>query len=163
MATSVVVKKSTNNANQPSMQIRTQKYAEIAYPLVKGMYTNKDVCDYKKKRELEAEYRTQALNLPTMIMQSGLSQAVGFLLAKSKSGDANKTKAMAFAKILQHLEILLKNEIGNSNLNEVVIKSDIVQYQLLTRKAIEASSWLKRYTQAFLRKKGDKDDNIIDA
>ncbi|MDO4699979.1 MAG: type III-B CRISPR module-associated protein Cmr5 [Moraxella sp.] len=145
------------------MQIRTQDYAKKAYPLVDKMYTNKDACDYKKKRELEAEYRTQALNLPTMIMQSGLSQTVGFLLAKSKSDNPNKTKPMAFKKILEHLTILLSDEIGDNDLNNVVIQSDITQYQLLTRKAIEASSWLKRYTQALLRKKGDKDDNRINA
>ena len=132
---------------------------------------NQDACDYQKQRELEAEYRTQALNLPTMIMQSGLSQTVGFLLAKSKSenesdnesDNPNKTKPMAFKKILEHLTELLKDEIGNSHLNDVVIESNITQYQLLTRKAIEASSWLKRYTQALLRKKGDKDGNNIDA
>lgn len=157
------------------MQIRTQEYAKRAYPLVKEMYTNQDACDYQKKRELEAEYRTQALNLPTMIMQSGLSQTVGFLLAKSKSenksdnesdnesDNPNKTKPMAFKKILEHLTDLLKDEIGNGHLNDVVIQSNITQYQLLTRKAIKASGWLKRYTQALLRKKGDKDGNNIDA
>lgn len=160
------------------MQIRTQVYAKNAYPLVKEMYAKCNECkksdeckcnnqtyEYKKRRELEAEYRTQALNLPTMIMQSGLSQTVGFLLAKSKSeiGNSDKTKPMAFKKILDHLTDLLKDEIGNSHLNDVVIQSSITEYQLLTRKAIEASSWLKRYTQALLRKKGDKDDNNIDA
>ncbi len=34
-------------------------------------------------------------------------------------------------------------------------KSDVTQYQLLTRKALEASSWLKRYTQALLKKEGE--------
>ena len=54
------------------MQIRTHKYAEDAFPLVKKMQND----------TFEAKYRTLALNFPTMIMQSGLAQAIGFLMAK---------------------------------------------------------------------------------
>lgn len=123
---SVVVKKKNDNT-MPT--IRTQKYAEIAYPLVNAI----------KGSELESKYRTLALNLPTMILQSGLMQTVGFLLAKGT--DEHLT-------IYQHLKILLNDD----NLHETVRTSDIVKYQRLTRNAIEASSWLKRYTQALLQK-----------
>lgn len=155
MTQATVVKKTT-------MQIRTQKYAEIAYPKVESMRADKQIYkdekEYKKKRELEAEYRTQALNLPTMILQSGLSQTIGFLMAKSKSDNENSAKPLAFQTILQHLESLLKDELQGQSLHHKIIKSNLTEYQLLTRKALEASSWLKRYTQALLRKKGDKDD-----
>ena len=39
--------------------------------------------------------------------------------------------------------------------HDKVVKSNITDYQLYTRKAIEASSWLKRYTQALLKKEGE--------
>lgn len=143
------------------MDIRTQKYAERAYPKVESMRADKQIYqdekEYKKKRELEAEYRTQALNLPIMILQSGLAQTIGFLMAKKGDGEDN-TKPLAFKTILQHLESLLSDELQGQSLHNKVITSNLTEYQLLTRKALEASSWLKRYTQALLRKKGDKDD-----
>lgn len=153
MATSVVVKKSTNNANQPSMQIRTQKYAEIAYPLVQAV----------KDSDIEAKYRTLALNFPTMILQSGLAQAIGFLMAKG-----NKEHKV----LLSHIVVLVNQDETKSraddcltqqkavvdlakSFHDKVVKSNITDYQLYTRKAIEASSWLKRYTQALLKKEGE--------
>lgn len=115
------------------MQIRTQKYAQLAYPLVEAI----------KDGELESKYRTQALNLPTMILQSGLMQTVGFLLAKNEA---------EHQEIYRHLTILL----NDLNLHATVQNSDIVAYQRLTRNAIEASGWLKRYTQALLKKENNQ-------
>lgn len=114
------------------MQIRTQKYAELAYPLVSAI----------KDSDLESKYRTLALNLPTMILQSGLMQTVGFLKAKGKK---------EHDELYRHLTVLLNDR----NLHETVRQSDITKYQRLTRNAIEASSWLKRYTQALLEKEND--------
>lgn len=116
------------------MEIRTQKYAELAYPLV----------DVVKGKDLESKYRTLALNLPTMILQSGLMQTVGFLIAKG--ADEHK-------EIYRHLTVLL----NDANLHTTVRQSDITQYQRLTRNAIEASGWLKRYTQALLEKENAND------
>ncbi|QMT32451.1 type III-B CRISPR module-associated protein Cmr5 [Alysiella filiformis] len=153
------------------MQIRTQKYAEIAYPLVANMKVNKefkqtDPEKYKRQYELQNEYRTQALNLPTMILQSGLAQSIGFLMAKAKNDSSEaKAKTKAFQKLLEHLEKLLKDSVKpNKTLHETILESDIVQYQRLTRNAIEASSWLKRYTQALLEKdKKQEQNNATDA
>ena len=132
-ATVVKKQKNTNSNNQPAMQIRTQKYAEIAYPLVEAIQGN----------EIEAKYRTLALNFPTMILQSGLAQAIGFLMAKNEAHHI---------QLLQHLAKLLGYQDNTEQLHEDVRQFDITKYQLLTRKAIEASSWLKRYTQALLEK-----------
>ncbi len=137
------------------MQIRTHQYAEAAFPLVKGLCTEEikkkakvndreladsDIQAFKKR---EAKYRTLALNFPTMIMQSGLAQAIGFLMAK---GDPeHKT-------LLEHIETILNHK---TTLHDDILTSDITEYQLLTRKALEASSWLKRYTQALLKKEGE--------
>lgn len=115
------------------MQIRTQKYAELAYPLVSEI----------QGKDLANKYRTQALNLPTMILQSGLMQTVGFLLAKNEA---------EHQEIYRHLTILL----NDLNLHATVQNSDIVAYQRLTRNAIEASGWLKRYTQALLKKENNQ-------
>ena len=116
------------------MSIRTQKYAQAAYPMVEEIQHSTGT--------LEANYRSVALNFPTMIMQSGLSQAIGFLMAKDK--DEHRA-------LLQHLAKLLGFE-SSKDFHQVVVKSELKQYQLLTRQALDASSWLKRYTQALLKK-----------
>ena len=114
---------------KPTMAIRSKKYDELAYPLIEKI----------KGTETEAKYRTLALTFPTMIMQSGLAQAIGFLMAKDEAHHQ---------KMLAHLKTLL----NDNNLYSQVLQSDITTYQKLTRDAIEATSWLKRYTQALLDK-----------
>lgn len=115
------------------MQIRTHRYAEVAFPLVEKL----------KNDTFEAKYRSLALNFPTMIMQSGLAQAIGFLMAKGK--DEHKT-------ILQHIEKIL----DRPNLHADILSSNVQQYQLLTRQTLDATAWLKRYTQALLKKEGEQ-------
>jgi len=115
------------------MQIRTHQYAEAAFPLVKKM----------QKHDVEAKYRTLALNFPTMIMQSGLAQSIGFLMAKDKEEHRS---------LLQHVQTILKRP----KLHDDILASDIGQYQILTRQTLDATAWLKRYTQALLKKEGEE-------
>lgn len=111
------------------MKIRTHDYARRAYPLVNSLIND----------ELKSKYRTLALNFPTMIMQSGLAQAIGFLQAKNKA---------EHQQLLRHIESLLN--IDHSSLHTQILQSNITHYQRLTRNALDASGWLKRYTQALL-------------
>tara|TARA_R100000935_G_C2839209_1_gene170064 strand:+ start:3025 stop:3375 length:351 start_codon:yes stop_codon:yes gene_type:complete len=114
------------------MKIRTHKYAELAYPLIEDIQGS----------SVEAKYRTLALTFPAMIMQSGLAQAIGFLMAKNKE----EHKAL-----LTHIAILL-NKKDASVLHQAILKSSVTEYQLLSRETLDASAWLKRYTQALLEK-----------
>lgn len=116
------------------MRIRTHRYAEAAFPLVKQLQGD----------SLEAKYRTLALTFPTMIMQSGLAQSIGFLMAKNN--DEHKT-------LLQHIELILGRK---DRLHSDILKSEIEDYLLLTRQALDATAWLKRYTQALLTKEGEQ-------
>jgi CRISPR-associated protein Cmr5 len=119
------------------MQIRTHRYAERAYPLVESL----------QKNPVESKYRTLALTFPTMIMQAGLAQAVGFLMAKGE---------VEHKEYLRHLAELL-NYTDARLLHKEILRSEIGQYQLLSRKALDASAWLKRYTQALLEKAKNKE------
>lgn len=135
------------------MQIRTQTYAELAYPLV---------VEISKNKSIQKEYRTQALNLPTMILQSGLMQTVGFLMAKNEA---------RHIQLLNHLVIVLgyaqkcdesdleKMKTNREKLHNDILCSDVMRYQCLTRNAIEASGWLKRYTEALLEKDKKQEQN----
>lgn len=127
--------------------IRTQKYAKLAYPLVESI----------QNTSIEAKYRTLALTFPAMVMQSGLAQSIGFLMAKSKDNEEHQL-------MLTHIATLLSYQ-GNdatSNMRQSILISDLTQYQLLTRNALEATSWLKRYTQALLEKEGANKTDTAD-
>ena len=118
--------------------IRSQKYAQRALGLIQKV---------KEKNEKVKEYRTLALNFPTMILQSGLAQAIGFLQAKGKE---------EHLLLLAHIAELLEENENENSLHKKILEADLSHYQLLTRKAIEASSSLKRYTQALLPKPKDE-------
>ncbi|MBF1286882.1 type III-B CRISPR module-associated protein Cmr5 [Neisseria sicca] len=118
--------------------IRSQKYAQRALGLIQRV---------KEKNEKVKEYRTLALNFPTMILQSGLAQAIGFLQAKGKE---------EHLLLLAHIAELLEENENKDSLHKKILEADLSHYQLLTRKAIEAASSLKRYTQALLPKPKDE-------
>ena len=116
--------------------IRSQKYAQRALGLIQKV---------KDDNKQVKEYRTLALNFPTMILQSGLAQAIGFLQAKGKE---------EHLLLLAHIAELLGE--NKDSLHKKILEADLSHYQLLTRQAIEAASGLKRYTQALLPKPKDK-------
>ena len=47
---------------------------------------------------------------------------------------------------------ILLNEVDSKTLHDKIIDSSVTKYQLLSREALDASAWLKRYTQALLEK-----------
>ncbi|HHX2510828.1 TPA: type III-B CRISPR module-associated protein Cmr5 [Neisseria subflava] len=116
--------------------IRSQKYAQRAFGLIQKV---------KDSNKQVKEYRTLVLNFPTMILQSGLAQAIGFLQAKGKE---------EHLLLLAHIaELLEENKDG---LHKKILEADLSHYQLLSRQALEAASSLKRYTQALLPKPKDE-------
>lgn len=116
--------------------IRSQKYAQRAYGLIQKV---------KDDNKQVKEYRTLALNFPTMILQSGLAQAIGFLQAKGKE---------EHLLLLAHIAELLGE--NKDSLHKKILAADLSHYQFLTRQTIEAASSLKRYTQALLPKPKDE-------
>ncbi len=115
------------------METRDQKYARAAFPKVNA----------QKGKDTEKSYRTVALNFPVMILQSGLTQSIGFLLAK------NKPEHQAYlADLAEILGLQNANNLHTTVINNNLSLSD---YQQHTRKALEAAAWLKRYTQALLK------------
>lgn len=114
------------------MSIRSQQYAQEAFLMIEAV----------KGSAIEAKYRTLALNFPSMILQSGLSQSTGFLLAKGKA---------EHIQLLNHLAQMIggKGQTAET-FHTTLLTADLQQYQILTRKAIDAASSLKRYTQALL-------------
>lgn len=124
------------------MQTRTQLFALTAYPRVEEQSKNQQGHDVDRKK-LATKYRTLALTFPNTILQSGLSQATGFLLAK---GNPEHT-----AYLNDLAQVMANGLADGAGLHQRTINSEVGEYQQLTRRALEASAWLKRYTQALLK------------
>jgi CRISPR-associated protein Cmr5 len=93
------------------------------------------------KFEKKKEYGSLAHKLPVLILQNGLAQATGFLLAKGKD------EHLALLDDLAHL----LGDAGGKTLHQTVIAADVAQTMLLTRRGLEAAGWLKRYVQGVLK------------
>lgn len=131
--------------------IRTHAVASAAYERV----------DARRDDQGKKEYGALAHKLPGMILQNGLAQATGFLLAKNK---------YEHRSLLDDLNAVLReagavSTTGGSALHDLVIRSDLAGTMNLTRRALEASGWIKRYVQGVLRldATGDRavDDNAV--
>lgn len=110
------------------MTTRQQGFACRAYDCIEKRKTENSFPDYKSK----------ALSLPTFILQNGLVQATGFLLAKGQTD------------LLEDLAKTLdfKPEPIGEALHLAIVTSDTRKYQMLTRNSLEAAAWLRRYIQA---------------
>ncbi len=112
--------------------IRTHAVAAAAYQCVSA----------HKDSPREREYRALAYTLPSMILQNGLAQATGFLLAKGK--DEHRA-------LLDDLNAVLRSSAANGEqFHEMVIEADLAQTMRFTRQSLEASGWIKRYAQGVL-------------
>ena len=113
------------------MRTYDQKMAEKAFQRVSSS-------------ENDEKYRSFALAFPALIHTCGLAQAVSFAEAKDRSdylGDLNDI-----------LKVLVEG--AAVNLSRESREAGVVDYMRLTRRAVDATSWIKRYVQAFA-KEGD--------
>ncbi|MBQ6417398.1 MAG: type III-B CRISPR module-associated protein Cmr5 [Synergistaceae bacterium] len=102
--------------------------------------------DAVEKRKEEADfkdYKSFALSFPALIHSCGLVQAVAFAKAKKKDGFIDDIQSV-FNKI---------DDAGD--LQKRSREADITEYMRITRHAISAASWIKRYCQATDREGGE--------
>lgn len=93
------------------------------------------------------EYGSLAHKLPVLILQNGLAQATGFLLAKNTD---------AHLALMDDLAAVLGKQAAGAQsagkiLHAEIIQADVTQTMLLTRRSLEAAGWLKRYVQGVLK------------
>ena len=119
------------------MNVRSHKAAQAAFERV----------EQRKSQDNSANYRSIALDLPSMIMQYGLAQATGFLLAKGKS--EHRELLDDLASVMR--EAGDKDCKSGTDLHQRIIHSDVIRTMLLTRRSLEASAWIKRYVQAMMK------------
>jgi CRISPR-associated protein Cmr5 len=110
---------------------RSQEFAERAFQRVLARQSGSPM-----DRD---EFASFAKRFPSLIHSCGLAQAVAFAQAKAPD------------HFLDDLRAAMNS--GDSNVTEFAEKvrsADVTQYLRLSRHALEAAGWLKRYAEALL-------------
>ena len=117
-------------------ELRTHAVARAAYERVIA----RDDAPFKKS------YGTLAHKLPGMILQNGLAQATGFLLAKGK--EEHRALLDDLTTVLRTVQATGAQD--RDALHQEIISADLNRTMILTRRALEAGGWMKRYVQGAL-------------
>lgn len=140
-------------------QTRLQKWAQAAFTRVEKRVATweaaieagkrKDASKAEKERALAApnqrdQYLSFARAFPTLIHVSGLAQATAFASVKSKG---------MRHEVLEDLDRVMREDRARGTAWTVCTESRTAgstEYRLLTREAIAAALWLKRYAEALI-------------
>jgi len=112
-----------------TFKTRGQRLAQVAFECIQKRKALKD-----KPRK---EYVGFAKRFPSLIHSCGLAQALAFAQAKAPEGYLDDLAAVLKA---EQREMLLKK----------ARESAVPEYMRLSREALEAAGWLKRYAEALL-------------
>jgi len=128
-----------------SVNTRSQKLAQAAYACVEQRKNGKDF----------GEYETVARKFPALIHTCGLAQAAAFAQAKRKK---DKSTGGAECEYLADLAAVLiaggHAEFPDANGLAAHTRTDgLTTYLRLSRDAIDAAVWLKRYAEALSEEK----------
>ncbi|MFZ1575894.1 MAG: type III-B CRISPR module-associated protein Cmr5 [Chromatiaceae bacterium] len=119
-------------------RMRSHTIATAAYEVVAARQGS----DIKKK------YGALAHKLPGLVLQNGLAQATGFLLAKGQSKPEHLDLLNDLRSVL-HAARATDADSGQA-LHTQIIAADLEATMLLTRRTLEAAGWIKRYVQGVL-------------
>jgi CRISPR-associated protein Cmr5 len=122
-----------------SVHTRSQRLAQAAFPRITARIPAGT--DPKNLTKDQKEYRTFAKKFPALIHTCGLAQAVAFALAKQENDYIEDLAAVL--RESGHPEIT-----SAQTLHERARTQPLSGYLRLSRDAINAASWLKRYVEA---------------
>lgn len=116
-----------------TVNTRSQKLAQKAYACV----------EQRKNGNMFSEYTAFAKKFPALIHTCGLAQAVAFALAKKGVPSDYTADLAAVLSAGGHTEVT-----GAASLGEHTRADVVPSYLRLSRDAIDAAVWLKRYAEA---------------
>lgn len=128
-----------------SVHTRSQRLAQAAFPRIQNRMR-------VLREKAFDEYRSFVKKFPALIHTCGLAQAVAFAEAKGAQKDPNKPKKPEMlyledlADVLTHCGhdgVCTPADLGKKTRGE-----PLSGYLRLSRDAINAASWLKRYVEA---------------
>jgi len=109
--------------------------------------TIKSMADKPKTR-----YGALCHQVPIMILQNGLMQAMGFLKGKGED-DPEKPETI----LLTHIAKQLTGKSADDFLQKLH-QCNVTDYQFLTRQALESAIWYKRYAESILKVQSGDDE-----
>jgi CRISPR-associated protein Cmr5 len=119
------------------MRTRSQQDAQAIYLQVSRVPQN-----------LGKQYGALCHRFPVLVLRSGLAQAIGFLRAKAKAN--NGLGESAHGLLLAHLAGHLGQNAEAQAFQERVNTASLDEYRRLTRAALAAAVWYKRYAESVL-------------
>ena len=128
------------------MQTRSQQVSKLVFEQIASL----DLPEDKKK-----SYGSLCHNFPVMVLRSGLSQAVAFVLVKSKENNDSP-----YGKFLSHLSTLTNgtNNETPQQFQERINALPLAEYQRLTRIILMGSIWYKRFAESLLGVEAGNDE-----
>lgn len=124
------------------MQTHQQQYANLAWDRVAA----------RKGHPIAADYKRQADRFPALVLQSGLAQALGFLLAKDT--DAHHAYLADLCAVLSEVHGGAADAQGRAS---EIVQADVIAYQRHTRQCLAAAVWFKRLAETELKSKTTAD------
>ena len=117
-----------------SVHTRSQRLAQAAFPQIQARRSRLNEKQFK-------EYVSVAKKFPALVHTCGLAQAVAFALAKKETDYvADLTEVL---KAARHSEITEQQPLDHHARTQ-----QLSGYLRLSRDAINAAGWLKRYVEA---------------
>ncbi len=120
--------------------LKSQRMAQAAFNGVQERSRGNEA--YRK------EYRSFAREFPTLVHQCGLAQAVAFAQAKKEHQLHYVADLAAVLTAAGHVEIATVTALANQTRS-----LSVTAYVRLSRDALDAAVWLKRYVEALFQEK----------
>jgi len=127
-----------------SVHTRSQRLAQAAFPCIQTRHSEMNESDFK-------EYVTIAKKFPSLVHTCGLAQAVAFYEAKGKTkpGKLEKLHIRYLKDLATVMTAVGHQQVGTvDQLANKVRTEPLTGYLRLSRDAISAAGWLKRYAEA---------------
>lgn len=124
-----------------SVATRSQKMAQEAFACVQN------------RGAVTEEYRSFAREFPTLVHQCGLAQAVAFVRAKAPKSDAHRDYGDDLAAVLKkagHDDTTTAEALATRSR-----EPGVSGYIRLSRDALDAAVWIKRYVEALFEEKAE--------
>ena len=143
------------------MKTRSQDYSKIVFEQISALELPKD------KQKI---YGSLCHTFPLMVMRSGLSQSVAFVLVKAKLQDRLEDRhkeSMPHKVFLENLAslsgLLLDEGRVPRKFQEKTHELELFEYMRITRKILAASIWYKRFAESLLGvEAGEDTGNEVD-
>lgn len=112
-----------------------------------------------EKTDYNGKFRSYAERLPASIVMNGLGQALASELAAAGRGDTGKSDGEAHKRLFEEIKGWLLEERKiypeKSDLMYAIVNGSQEQYILAQAEALAYLEWLKKFSQAFLKKEAD--------